>query len=212
MPDPYRLVHHPNYTDRMEALSRRAAQDVEGRDADVVDASFKALDVLAQGRERDFSGERLSFSPNHYDLRDCAEIKIAVFDEYTRAGKPRGPSHRMIYREYHGTADDARPIREVMAFEHRAGGLPYAVVAAAIGRQKGRPVDALRDLPAPKPVLGPNKDPHREITPPRLPLPPDIAAALGTASRRPPGRPTPVRPAPARRAARATSVVQRDHH
>lgn len=211
MPDRYRLVHHPNYTDRMEALSRRAAQDVNGRDADVVDASFKALDVLAQGRERDFSGERLSFSPNHYDLRDCAEIKIAVFREYTRGGKPRGPSHRMIYREYHGTVDDSRPIREVMAFEHRAGGLPYAVVAAAVGRQKGRAVDALRDLPAPKPVLGPNKDPDREITPPRLPLPPDIAAALGTSSRRPPGHPTIARPAPVRRATRVTSVVQRDH-
>lgn len=211
MSDPYRLVYHDSFRRRMKVVSERANWDPRSPDAAVVIAALDALSVLRQGRERDFSGERLSFSPNHYDLRDCAEIKIAVLNEYTRAGKPRGPSHRMIYREYHGTADDPRPIREVMAFEHRAGGLPYAVVAAAIGRQKGRAVDALRDLPAPKPAVGPSKNPEREITPPRLPLPPDLAAALGTSSRKPPGRPTAVRPTPVRRAARSPSVVQRDH-
>lgn len=211
MSDRYRLVFHNSFRMRMKAASQRATSDPRGRDAAVVIGALDALSVLRQGRERDFSGERLSFSPNHYDLRDCAEIKIAVFKEYTRAGKPRGPSHRMIYREYHGTADDPRPIREVMAFEHRAGGLPYAVVAAAVGRQQGRAVDALRDLPAPKPALGPNKNPDRAITPPRLPLPPDLAAALAASTRKPPGRPAAVRPAAVRRTTRPASVVQRDH-
>ncbi|MBO0810543.1 MAG: hypothetical protein J2P23_00695, partial [Microlunatus sp.] len=94
MTDAYRLVHHAAFVWRMEELSKRAALDIHGRDADVVDAAFKALDVLVQGRESEYSGERLSFSPNHFDLRDCAEIKVAVFAEYGRGSKLRGPSHR----------------------------------------------------------------------------------------------------------------------
>jgi len=189
MTDQYNLVHHPAFTDRLEEMSHLAAKDVAGRDADVVDAAFKALDVLEDGREREFDGERLGFSPKHYDLRDCAEIKVAVFQEYTRSGRPMGPSHRMIYREYEPPADDPRPVREVLAFEHRKGGSPYAVAALAVNRQQGRAVDSLKHLPAPRPALGRDKDPDRPVTPPRLPLPTDLAAALATSNRRVPGRP-----------------------
>ena len=211
MTDQYILVHHPQFTDRLEQLSDRAAKDVAGRDADVVDAAFKALDVLEQGRERAFHGERLGFSSKHYDLRDCAEIKVAVFSEYTRSGKPMGPSHRMIYREYEPPRDDPRPVREVLAFEHRRGGLPYAIAASAIGRQKGRAVDSLKHLPAPRPAIGPSKDPDRPITPPRLPLPTDLAAALATSSRRPPGRPAEATRAMPMRASRPAAAHRGRH-
>lgn len=211
MSNPYRLVYHPNFRVRMKAESQRAQRDPRSRSATIVAGLLDALAVLREGREADFAGERLSFSPNHYDLRDCAEIKFAVFQEFTRAGKPRGPSHRMIYREYEPHADDPRPIREILAFEHRKDGLPYTVAAAAVGRQKGRAADALKHLPAPRPVIGPNKDPQREVKPPRLPLPPDLATALATAGRRRPGRSAePVAVAPSR--VNRTAAVHRDRH
>jgi len=191
-------------------LSQLAAVDLAGPEADVVDGAFKALGVLGDGRERGFDGERLGYSPRHYDLRDCAEIKIAVFQEYTRRGKPMGPSHRMIYREYEPPSDDARPIREILAFEHRKNGLPYAVAAAALDRQQGRAVDSLKDLPAPRPAIGADKDPERPITPPRLSLPPDLAAALATSTRRVPGRPAEAARAMPTRVGKATAV-QREH-
>lgn len=211
MTDQYRLVHHPAFTGRLEQLSHLAAADIAGREADVVDAAFKALDVLKEGRERDFHGERLGFSPEHYDLRDCAEIKVAVFQEYNRSGKPMGPSHRMIYREYEPPVDDPRPVREVLAFEHRKGGLPYEVAATAINRQRGRAVDSLHHLPAPRPAVGADKDPDRPITPPRLPLPTDLAAASATSSRRFPGRPAEATRTAPTRAGRA-ATVHRDRH
>lgn len=211
MTDPYQVILHDAFATRLRALRQRAAADPQGLDSRVFRAAIEAAKVLAAGREASFRGERLGYSPKHSDLRDCAEIKVAVVREYTNVGKPRGPSHRMIYREYHGTADDPRPIRQIVAFEHRAGGLPFTVAAAALGRAKGRAVEALTHLPAAEPGIGSHKDRRREITPPRLPLPPDLAAALGTSSRRPPGRPTAVRPTPVRRAARSPSVVQRDH-
>lgn len=174
MAERYRVILQDALAARLRDVRQRAMGDPGGPDARLLEAAR----ALRGGRERDFVGERLGFSPRHYDLRDCAEIKVPVVQDYTPGGKPMGPSHRMIYREFHPVQDDPRPIRQVLAFEHRANGLPFAVAAAAVDRTKGRGIDALRDLPATKPAIGKNKDPHRPVTPPRQSLPPDLDAAL----------------------------------
>lgn len=210
MPENYRVIFHDDFAARLRHLRALTLRDPDGSVARVYSAAIDAAKGLAAGRERSMNGERLGYSRTHSDLRDCAEIKVEVLKEYTNAGKPRGPSHRMIYREFHGTADDPRPIRQIVAFEHRANGLPFAVAAAALGRPVGRPSAALTHLPAPRPAIGADKDPERPITPPRLPLPPDLAAALATSTRRVPGRPAEAARAMPTRVGKATAV-HREH-
>ncbi|SDS64018.1 hypothetical protein [Microlunatus soli] len=182
MADPYRVILQHDLAARLRGLRKGAAADPGGADARLLTAGLKAARALRAGRERDFAGERLGYSPRHYDLRDCAEIKVPVVQDFTPSGKPMGPSHRMIYREFEPAPDSPLPIRQVLAFEHRANGLPFAVAAAALDRTKGRGVDALKDLPATRPAIGKNKDPDRPITPPRQSLPPEIAAAVRTSN------------------------------
>ena len=58
------------------------------------------LKALQEGRESEYEGKQLGYGPNSYDLRDAAQIKVPVFDEYKSNGWPLGPSHRMTYREF----------------------------------------------------------------------------------------------------------------
>lgn len=63
-------------------------------------AAMKALKALQEGREGEYEGKQLGYGPRSYDLRDTAQIKVPVFEEYKDNGWPMGPSHRMTYREF----------------------------------------------------------------------------------------------------------------
>jgi hypothetical protein len=186
--DEYRIIVHPGLRKQFNEFLRAAANDRSCIEARTGRAGLAAMRAIRDGREAELRCERLGFSKDHYDLRDCAEIKVQVLDERRPGGRPMGPSHRMIYREFEGTEDDPRPIRQIVAFEHRKDGKPFEVAAARLGRDSGVEALGLHELPNTTPVRGRHKDPNRPISPPRQPLPPDIAAALATSSLRLPSR------------------------
>lgn len=198
MTDRYLVVARGPVEDYVRRLSADAKLHPDGHSAVVLGKVLDAFDALREGRESDFAGRRLGRSPKHFDLRDCAEIKVPIVQEFTRAGRPLGPSHRMIYREFEPPAGDARPVREVVGFGRRANGEVFMETAQNLNRRRGSSVDALKRLPNTEPAVGPNKDPNRPVTPVRLPLPQDVAAALATSVRgsRFPGRPHRARVAP----------------
>jgi hypothetical protein len=105
-----------------------------------------------------------------------------VVAEVNRRGRPMGPSHRLIYREFDGPGADHLPVRQVMAFEPRKDGRPFEVAANRLGRTRGAPLAELDSLPNVEPAVGSAKDPSRPVTPVRRPLPPDLAKALAAAS------------------------------
>lgn len=181
MSDAYRLAYHTDFTRQLESLSARVEEEPDGDEVDLLIAALDAVDVLKGGEESQHGGERLGFDNTHYDLRDCAEIKVEVIAEYSPSGKKLGPSHRMIYREFEPTADDPKPIRQIVAFEHRKNGRPFEVAAERLGRTTGLEAPELAGFPNTRPAVGRKKDPNRPITPYRLPLTPDVIAALLTA-------------------------------
>lgn len=180
MSEHFRLLLRRRVIRQLQALSDGAAHDPRGPAAAKLSALLSALEAVEAGQERAFDGERLGYSPQHYDLRDCAEIKVPLVQEFSRDGRPLGPSHRMIYREFFAPDEEQLPIREVLCCEPRANSLAFEITAHDLGRIRTIEVDDLRDLPNVVPARGPNKDPQRPSAPPRLALPPDIAAALAT--------------------------------
>jgi len=136
------------------------------------------LQALAEGREEDFAGKRLGYSPGHHDLRDCAELKIPVIPE-SRYGNDLGPSHRLIYREFE-PEDGGLPYREVVCFEPRQADRPFDVAGSRLQREVGRPNPALAHLPNHRPRF--QRGAAEPTGPPRLPLPPDLRRALAAAS------------------------------
>jgi hypothetical protein len=191
MNEQFQLVVRPRVAAEIHRLSAGINANPAGPAATKLAAMLVALDALQFGREAEFKGERLGFSPLHYDLRDCAEIKVPVVQEINRKGKPLGPSHRAIYREFEPPIEGQHPVREVLCLEHRANGLAFAVAASELGRTQSTEVAELRGLRNTVPAIGRNKDPNRPISPIRLPLPSDVAAALSTTinGSRLPGRP-----------------------
>jgi len=183
MSDLYRIIYDDEFAQQIERLSARVERDRDGADQKLLIAALDAIDIVEWGREVEHRGERLGFDHTHYDLRDCAEIKFDVLDERHPNGKPMGPSHRLIYREFEPTDDDPRPIRQVVAFEHRKDGRPFQVAAERLGRSDGVADPGLDGLPNTRPALGKHKDPSRPISPYRMPLPPDLAVALSTTPR-----------------------------
>jgi hypothetical protein len=133
---------------------------------------------LRDGREADFSGERLGYSDRHADLRDCAEIKLPVVAEFNRRGRPMGPSHRLTYREFEGPTAGDLPIRQPIAFEPRKDGRPFEVTAGRLGRTRGVPMSELQNLPNVAPAMGEAKDASRPVAPARQALPADLAQAM----------------------------------
>lgn len=185
----YRVIVHPEFRAQYREFRQvaTAAKDSAARRA--ARAGIRAMKALRDGQEAIYRGERLGFDKKHYDLRDCAEIKVDVLDERYPDGKPMGASHRMIYREFEPAGDDPRPIRQIVAFEHRKDGLPFKVAAERLGRLiQGRAVPELAHIPSIKPATGRKKDPNRPISPYRMPLPPDLAALLSTTQRTLPTR------------------------
>jgi len=173
----YRILLSPRLRRQFVALEQAAPAQPGG----LRDREFRALKLglqaLAEGREDDLDGKRLGFSPNHHDLRDCAELKIPVIAE-TRYGRELGPSHRLIYREFEAE-DGGLPYREAVCFAPRGNDLPFELAGAQLRREIGRPVPELEGLPN----ASFNQRPTAQPTgPPRLPLPPELRRALAAAS------------------------------
>jgi hypothetical protein len=144
---------------------------------------INALKALQSGREDAYEGKQLGYGPQSHDLRDCAELKVPVVPEFTPGGFPRGPSHRLIYREFDPlpTVRDgrvvhdpnARPYRHVVAFGHRSHD-PAAIAGRRLGRERGKPERDLHGVSGGgRPSVG--KDLRgRQTTPHRIPVPSDL--------------------------------------
>lgn len=142
-----------------------------------------AIKALQSGREDAYEGKQLGYGPQSHDLRDCAELKVPVVREFTPGGFPRGPSHRLVYREFDPLPTvqdgrvvqdpDAKPYRQVIAFGHRSEDLA-ATAGLRLARSRGLPVQELHGLTGGgRPAIG--KD-LRDVqtTPHRMPVPPDL--------------------------------------
>jgi hypothetical protein len=174
----YQLLVHPELRDQLRKLHAKARQNPSGPEAKEFEAVRKGLSALRDGREADFSGERLGYSDRHADLRDCAEIKLPVVAEFNRRGRPMGPSHRLTYREFEGPIAGDLPIRQPIAFEPRKDGRPFEVTAGRLGRTRGVPMSELQNLPNVAPAMGEAKDASRPVAPARQALPADLAQAM----------------------------------
>ncbi|GAA3594839.1 hypothetical protein [Kribbella ginsengisoli] len=182
----YHLVLHPDLQAELRDLHAATLRDPSGPEAEQFAAVRTGLAALRAGRETDFNGERLGYSDRHADLRDCAEIKLPVVEEFNRSGRPMGPSHRLTYREFNGPSPDHLPVRQVLAFAPRKDGRPFEVTAIRLGRTRGTPLAELDTLPNVEPAVGPDKDPTPPIAPIRRPLPPDLAQAMKALEGTPP--------------------------
>ncbi|MET9276097.1 hypothetical protein [Kribbella sp. NPDC003557] len=174
----YHLIIDPDLLAELRDLQARAKTDPNGPAAQQFEAVRRGLSALREGREDEFAGERLGRSDNHSDLRDCAEIKIPVVQEFNRRGRPMGPSHRLTYREFEGPSESHLPVRQVIAFAPRKDSEIFTQTAIRLGRTRGVALDELDHLPTVRPAVGPGKEADRPIAPPRLPLPPDLTQAL----------------------------------
>ena len=174
----YHLIIDPELRDELRDLYARAKADPNGPAAKQFEAVRLGLSALREGREDEFAGERLGRSDNHPDLRDCAEIKIPVVEEFNRHGRSMGPSHRLTYREFEGPTESQLPVRQIVAFAPRKDGEIFDVTATRLGRTKGVALDELDHLPTVRPAVGPGKEAGRPVAPPRMPLPPDLAQAF----------------------------------
>lgn len=174
----FRLLVRPKLR-RELAMLEHAATSQPGS---LRDREFRALKLglqaLAEGREGEYDGKRLGYSPGHHDLRDCAELKVPVIPE-SRFGHDLGPSHRLIYREFEAE-DGGLPYREAVCFAPRSSDLPFQIAGARLGREIGQPVPELAHLPNHRP--GFQHGAAEPTGPPRLPLPPDLRKALAAAA------------------------------
>ena len=125
----YQLIHHPDFSRDMDRLHEGWQQDRNSPTGREFQAAMAALRALREEREGEYQGKQLGYGPQSYDLRDCAELKVPVDREFTPGGFERGPSHRLIYREFDPLPvikgdrvvqdPNAQPYRQPIAFTHR---------------------------------------------------------------------------------------------
>lgn len=174
----FRLLIGPRVRRELAMLEHAAASQPHSLRAREFRALKLGLQALAEGREQEYDGKRLGYSPNHHDLRDCAELKVPVIAQ-SRHGHDLGPSHRLVYREFEAE-DGGLPYREAVCFAPRGDDVAFAVAAAQLRREVGRPVPELAHLPNHRPTF--QRGAAEPTGPPRLPLPPDLRQALAAAS------------------------------
>jgi hypothetical protein len=195
---------------RMHAAWKQDSNSPAGRE---FQAAMDSMRALREGRESEYEGKQLGSGPSSYDLRDAAQLKVPVFREYTERGRPLGPSHRLIYREFEPLpkVEDGRVVpdpnahayRQAVAFVHR-GDDPAAVAGKRLGRERGRLQPELHGLTGGgRPSVGPDRREGIQTTPHRIPVPPDLirqAAILRDSppptARPPAGTPTASGPRP----------------
>src|SRR6266545_66755 len=142
----YHLILHEDLRAQINRLAVARNENPNSDQAKEYVAAIKALKALRDGRESEYEGKQLGYGPGSHDLRDCAELKVPVFDERTARGERLGPSHRVTYREFEPLpkVEDGRvvsdpsalPFRHVVAFEHRASD-PAARTGERLGRSRG---------------------------------------------------------------------------
>ncbi|TDU83169.1 hypothetical protein EV138_5630 [Kribbella voronezhensis] len=180
----YRLLMRREVLQQLAALSIAAKTQPGGLREREFRALKAGLRAIANGEEEGFDGKRLGYSPDHHDLRDCAEIKLPVVNE-TRSNRELGPSHRLLYREFE-PEDGGPPYREVISFSHRGGDRPFKEAAARLGRGLGVRLPSLDGVSGLRPRFG-SRGPGG-TAPVRLPLPPDMRTALAASSGLAPAR------------------------
>jgi hypothetical protein len=168
----YRLLLRPEVMQQLAALSRAAeTQGPGGLRTREFQALKLGLRTLADGREQEYDGKRLTYQ--QHDLSDCAEIKLAVVSEF-RHDIELGPSHRLIYREFEAE-DGGPPYREVVTFAHRGNDRPFLEAAARLNRESGKRFRGVREAAQSRPPSSP-------VAPIRQQLSPDLRAALAAAA------------------------------
>jgi hypothetical protein len=162
----YHLILDPGLGDELRELHARAKQ---------FEVFRVALSALRTGREAEVAGERLGRSDNHPDLRDCAEIKIPVVEEFNRRSQPLGPSTESPYRERSKAAPNRLCRCDKSSRSHpRKDGEIFDVTANRLGHSKGIALDELDRLP----TVHPATDLDRPTTPPRMARPPGLAQSF----------------------------------
>jgi hypothetical protein len=179
----YYLIVHPELKQEIDRLYVAWKQDPGSDAAQEFNAAMKSLAALRDGREGEYQGKQLGYGPGSHDLRDAAELKVAVYEEFTPGGHPRGPSHRLVYREFEPLPEvvgdrvikdpEAMPYRQALVFDHRAND-PAAIAGERLGRVRGLPDRNLHGLTGGgRPSEGPQQ-PGVQTTPHRIPVPPDL--------------------------------------
>jgi hypothetical protein len=167
----------------MDRLYEEWKQDQNSSGGREFQAAMGALRALREEREGEYEGKQLGYGPQSYDLRDCAELKVPVDREFTQGGFERGPSHRLVYREFDplpAIQDDrvvqdpnAQAYRQPIAFAHRSKD-PADVAGRRLGRTLGKPSRELHGLVGGgRPTIGPQRE-GLQTTPHRLPVPGDL--------------------------------------
>lgn len=175
----YRILVRPELRQHLIALSRAAKAQPHGLRDRELSALMTGLRALAEGREEEFEGRRLGFSPNHHDLRDCAELKLPVVQEH-RHGHELGASHRLVYREFEAD-DGSLPVREAICFEPRKDDRPFAVAGTRLQRSVGARIQNLDGQSNTRPSIGLQRE-GQASGPVSQPLPPELRAVLAATS------------------------------
>lgn len=179
----YQLIHHPDFSRDMDRLHEGWQQDRNSPTGREFQAAMAALRALREEREGEYQGKQLGYGPQSYDLRDCAELKVPVDREFTPGGFERGPSHRLIYREFDPLPvikgdrvvqdPNAQPYRQPIAFTHRSND-PADIAGKRLGRTRGMPSQELHGVTGGgRPDIGPQRD-GVQTTPHRIPVPGDL--------------------------------------
>jgi hypothetical protein len=190
----FRLVIHPELKaqiDLLAAAHKRYEDGERSPENELASKEFQAvmaaLKSLRDGREiavneetrqpGQYVGKQLQYGPSSHDLRDCAEIKVPVVQEYGDRGQRLGPSHRLVYQEFEAPPKfeggkevpdpEALPVRYVVAFEARSND-PAGVTGERLGRARGIPERDLQHLSNSRPDVGRQRD-DAQVTPHRMP-------------------------------------------
>ena len=197
----FHLIVHDDFKQDMARLHEAWRQDPNSSEGLEFQAAVAGLRALRAGRDNEYQGKQLGYGRQSYDLRDCAELKVPVVDERTPGGHPRGPSHRLVYREFEPLpkVEDGRvvpdpsamPYRQAVAFAHRSEE-PAAIAGERLGRRRGFPVPELHGLTGGgRPSIGPDRREGIQTTPHRIPVPPDLIRQAAILRDSPPPTPRP---------------------
>jgi hypothetical protein len=208
----YHLIFDEDLRQDINRLSAAYKRDPHSPAGQEYVGVINAIKALQSGREDAYEGKQLGYGPQSHDLRDCAELKVPVMREFTPGGFPRGPSHRLIYREFDPlpTVRDgqvvsdpvAKSYRQVISFGHRSED-PAAIAGERLGRERGMPQRELHGLTGGgRPDVGPQRQ-GVQTTPHRIPVPPDLIRQAAILRDSPPagrsGAPKSTPEAPAKR-------------
>lgn len=217
----YHLIFHDDLRQEINRLSAEYKRDPDGPGGREYVGVINAIKALQSGHEDAYEGKQLGYGPQSHDLRDCAELKVPVVQETTPGGFPRGPSHRLVYREFDPLPvvrdgrvvpdPDAKPYRQIVSFGHRSTD-PAAIAGQRLGRSRGLPEHQLHGVVGGgRPADGKDLREGIQTTPHRIPVPGDLlkqaqilrdSPPAGTAAKpntaTPPNANRPPRPGPSK--------------